>query len=79
MVRQESLSLHTTLPPTAGPAGAHWGEGGLGPPLSQGQVPPPGGAWEAVSYGSSSPGEVCLCWDAECELVGRRAAAGQGC
>lgn len=32
MVRQESLSLHTTLPPTAGLAGACLGEGRLRAP-----------------------------------------------
>ena len=37
MVRQESLSLHTTLPPTAGPAGAHFGEGGWGPHSHRGK------------------------------------------
>lgn len=42
MVRQESLFLHTTFSPAAGPAGAPWREGSLARTLIG--VPPPPGA-----------------------------------
>lgn len=65
MVRQESLSLHATLPPAAAQTGHTAGGEAQGPALT-GCVPRPGGrcccsVWLAR-----------LCWDAEFELIGRR-------
>lgn len=76
MVRLESLSLHTSLPPAAGPARAPGGEGRLGGPTLIGVCLFYGSG--AVLCGLPSPGEVCLCWDVEFELKKGGGTAGRG-
>lgn len=72
MVRQESLSLHTTLPPAAGLAGAHCGEGRLGDPTLN---------WVCAS----SPGGFLFCTAhpplvrSDFELMGGWGTVGRGC
>lgn len=78
MVQQESLSLHTTLPPSHCRPG--WGMLGggeaQGPHLHKGVCLFYEGT---ILYGLPSPGEVLLCWDAEFELKGGSWTAGRGC